>query len=408
MWIAVSRLHATGRRWSQQYGPAIVSLSFLLLTLGLIYWRVIRGYTPPVSFAQWPEPPNWVQSLYTLRWFVRGLQVVAGLMLIYIEWASRALSSWLNSVLGDRLTGFTFISIIGFLLGSYLIQPGHLASGDASPHIAGGWAVLESIKDGQWFVYWSNYGYFGHPFLQFYSVIYYYLVALTSLVARDFYQANDFVLVLLHTLSAYPMYLYVQQVTKSRVGGLVAAIAWSGTFYRYHLIVVLGKLTTAPFIALWPLQFYFAEKLYQDESPRYRWWGGPALTVGAMLWTHKLYGLWAIVMGLVYTGTQIIIRRSQGSNTRILVRLAMSISAYVMGAFIGFYEIIPSYIEQSLTLLGARNADHFNLPAIFLQNVLVFEGSYLTDWFGGYIGNTIVACAMLVVILAVVVRYVPV
>lgn len=386
--------------WTEHYGSWIVTAALCVFALALIYWRIVRGYAPPVSYVQWPEPPDWVNSLYAVRWIIRGAQVAAGAVLVYAEWVDQTLSRWLRATLKNRVRSAILLGMVGLLLGNYLLQPGNFASGDANVQRSSSWVVWEAIKDGQWFVYWTNYAYMGSPFSQFHGSIYYPLVALTNLFTNDFYNATEITLLALHILSAYAMYLYVKQLTTSRSAGFAASVCWSATFYRYHLILVLGKLPYALFVGLWPVQFYLIERLIQKADRPQRLWAALALTVGLMLWTHVLYGSWVIALGILYTLIRLFNPIARSNIRENLKLFALIVSAHIYALSIAIYQIIPTLIEAT-----RFNSTRFGLPIIGLENVLIFKDSYLTNWFGGFIGNTIVGLSVLAVVIILATRY---
>ncbi|MBI4631565.1 MAG: hypothetical protein HY740_07620, partial [Chloroflexi bacterium] len=400
----IKSLFESSKKCATQYGQIIVWATLIFFAFDLLYWRIIRGYTPPVSYVPWPPAPDWVETLYAARWALRALEVAGGVTLIYLEVIDQSLSRWLRKMLESRTQTACWIIGAGLLLGSYLIQPGHFAPGDATAHIGTPWAIRQSMIDGQWFVFWTNYAYLGNPFTQFYSPAYYYLVAITSFLIRDFNISAEVVLLTAHGLSALAMYLYVRQLTGSRVAGAVAAITWSATFYRYHLAVILGKLPTALFISLWPLQFYLIEKLIATQDGKRKFWAGLALTIGAMIWTHMLYGGWMILLGCFYALCRLIIPWQPKRFKESFMRVLVIITAHGAGAVTGLYYLIPSFAERQAVVGGPLGAG-FGLPTIRLANMMIFKESYLTDWFGGFVGNTIIAFAIEAIILILILRY---
>ena len=394
----------TLKKWATQYGQIIVWATLIFFAFDLLYWRIIRGYTPPVSYVPWPPAPDWVETLYAARWALRVLEAAGGITLLYMEVIDHSLSRWVRSTLESRTQTAFWIIGAGLLLGSYLIQPGHIAPGDATAHIGTPWAVRQSMIDGQWFVFWTNYAYLGNPFTQFYSPLYYYLVAVTSFLIRDFNISAEVVLWIAHGLSALGMYLYVRQLTGSRVAGAVAAITWSATFYRYHLAVILGKLPTALFVSLWPLQFYLIEKLIAARDGKRKIWAGLALTIGVMIWTHMLYGGWMILLGSFYTLCRLAIPWQPERLKESFTRALLIIMAHGAGAVTGLYYLIPSLTERQAVNGGPLGAG-FGLPTISLVHMMIFKESYLSDWFGGFVGNTIIAFAIAAIILIILLRY---
>ncbi|MBI5081715.1 MAG: hypothetical protein HZB17_10480 [Chloroflexi bacterium] len=399
----IKSLFESSKKWATQYGQIIVWATLIFFAFDLLYWRIIRGYTPPVSYVPWPPAPDWVETLYAARWALRALEVAGGVTLVYLEVIDHSLSRWVKTTLESRWRLIGMLGLMAFLLGSYFIQPGNPGAGDVVAHLATPWALRESIRDGSWFAFWSNYGALGHPFLQFYSTLYYYMVILVNLVVPDFYDDAKITLLGLHIISVYPMYMYTRHITRSRLAGVVASIAWSATFYRYHVNLILGKITVAPFIAFLPLQFYFIERLLTEESPSKKDWAKLALTIGLLIWSHKLYGIWMFGFAGVYLLTHLCLSPLTRKRMWRVVVIGL---AHLMGLTTALYQVIPNLTEQSFVLLGDMlNIKSFGLDAPGWEQVMIFQESYLTNWFGGFVGNTIIGFAVLAVIGIFATRY---
>ena len=395
-----SAIHA----WLAPRMPIIAAGAFAITIASVMYWRIVRGYLPIWSYVPFDAPPDWVLALNAWRWPVRWLVAGALAVLAYAEWAAQILSLWLRKLLENQLGLMLAIICAALLCGSYYLQPGHLASGDAMPHVGAVWVLGQSIKAGQLLPYWSNYAALGHPFLQFYSPLFYYLALLANLIFHNLDSAAQLVLLVTHVLAACAMYHYVRELTGSKPAGLVAALAWTSSFYHYHNAVALGKLPTALFIDLWPLQFYLIERLLAGPDPKRRSAAALALTIGAMLWTHMLYGGLAIVFGMVYAATRTLAPWPAGSIWRAVGRLTAVILAHLAGAFTALYYLIPVFAERQ-HVVGAPLEYKFLLPPVGVEGIFIFQGGYPASWFAGYVGNSIVAFGLLASMLIIVGQY---
>lgn len=396
----VSAIHA----WWVQRLPTITAAAFAVVVASVVYWRIVRGYLPIWKYVAFEAPPDWVQALNSWRWLVRLIVAGALAVLLYAEWTAKLLSEWLRALLENRKGLMLAITAASVLFGSYYLQPGHLASGDAMPHVGAVWVLGQSLQAGQFLPYWSNYAALGHPFLQFYSPLFYYIVLLANFVFHDLDSAAQMVLLAAHVLAAFAMYHYVRELTGSKPAGLVAALAWSSSFYHYHNAVALGKLPTALFIDLWPLQFYLIERLLSATGSKQRSGAALALTLGAMLWAHMLYGGLATVFGIVYAATRSLVPWPAGSIKRAVDRLTKVVLAHMAGALTALYYLIPVFAERQY-VVGAPLEYKFLLPPVGLEGVFIFQGSYPSSWFAGYIGNTIISFGLLAGMLIIVGLY---
>ena len=401
--VNLKKVFAIDPWWSPRL-PTIAAAAFAVVVASVVYWRIVRGYLPIWSYVPFEAPPDWVQALNAWRWLVRVIVAGALAVLAYAEWAAKLPSGWLRGLLENRKRLMLAILAASVLFGSYYLQPGHLAAGDAMPHVGAVWVLGQSIEAGQLLPYWSNYAALGHPFLQFYSPLFYYIVLAASFVFHDLDSAAQIVLLAAHVLAAFAMYHYVHELTGSKLASLVAALAWSSSFYHYHNAVALGKLPTALFIDLWPLQFFLIERLLAGTGPRLRSAAALALTVGAMLWTHMLYGGLAIVFGVVYAATRSLAPGPVGSIRRAVGRLTEVVLAHLAGALTALYYLIPVFAERH-HVVGAPLEYKFLLPPVGLEGVYIFQGGYPASWFAGYIGNTIIGFGLLAGMLIIVGRY---
>lgn len=391
------RLHHALRDWSFKYGKLVVPVALGILALGLIYWRIVRGYSPPVSYVPWPEPPGWVQQLYTIRWIVRAVLVVSGLGLAYVEWTAGAVSSLLQKALATRSSQILLIGLLAVIIGTYIFQPGNYVVDEHRPNVSAVWAVQETIKQGQWFVYWTTYVHMGGPFMQFHNSFCYYFAALISLIVPDFFDTAEISAYLLFIASGFTMYLFVRQLTTSKLGGLVAAIAYCGSYYRFEIMSFSANLPIDGMLfALWPLQFYLIERICSSPRTLER----PesyllAISAGAQLWNHPLHGAWMVGLGVLYAVIRVPYPSSLSWWQRS-ARLAGLIGAHVGGVFIGIYQILPILYESNLVPAQPQ------AKGVGLEYIL--DAKIATGWEGHYISASILICAVLGIALIIIMK----
>ena len=368
-----------------------------LLSLGLLYWRIVVGYSPVTSYVRWPDPPPWVHTLYAARWVVHAGVTLAGAFLVYAECSAQAASRWLRRLLARRSSTLALVVLSTLLFGSFLLQPGNYIVADYAANVTTPWLVVELLRRGEWFPFWTTVGHLGTPFLQFHYSIYYHYVALVSVLVPDFFAATEIAALILFVLSGCFMYLYVQQLTHSRLAAVVSCVCWSASFYRVSRLSLGGNYPLdGIFFGLWPLHFYLIERVLEVPPTRRRvWWCALALCSALSLWNHVLHGAWMAPLGVLYALTRLWPERSHGKH--VLQRLGPVLGAYVAGVLMSLYQVLPILIESNLV------PAHSVPNAIGMADIL----DPRRTWYGGYIGYAILGLSLLAVIAIPVTRYTP-
>jgi len=308
--------------------------------------------------------------------------------LIYVEWTAGAVSAILRQSLATWHSRLIFIGLLSAVIGTFIFQPGNYIVADHRPNVSAPWAVLQLIKQGEWFVYWTTYVHMGSPFMQFHNSLYYYFAALLGLIIPDFFDVAEVSAYILFIASGYSMYLFASELTDSKLAGVAATIAYCGSYYRFELLSLGANFPIgALFFALWPMQFYFIERACKSPHTLNGWnlsW--VAISVGAQLWNHPLHGSWMVGFGIFYATIRVLSDPSFGWRQRA-TRLLGLLGAHAGGALIGIYQILPVLLESSLVPEKSRGG---GLSLEYILNV-----DLATGWEGSYISYSVLICALL-------------
>jgi hypothetical protein len=395
-------------------------LGLFFLSAFFVHWRLKSAYSATYSYFRWSEfgpVPDWVPLVLTLRWPMRLVAALGGALLALAEWRGGLVTCGLRRTLEGKASAALLLAVVGLASGSYYLLPGEpVFSSDAQAYV--GYAALArmSLQQGQW-PFWTNYGGLGMPFLQFYGPLYAVGVALTSFLIPNLFEATKLVQLALHVASVLGMYAFVARLARSRPAGLVAAWAYGFTFYRYHAILFNGILHLGVHLALMPWQFYCIEGMLAGPR-RTRAWAGFALLGAASILAHPNYGVWVNILALLYGLLRIWIRSNATAgkanredaksakesinlalfaSSRFNFRRSLALAAGVAAALaMGAFPVAGSFVESDLVAIqwfqGARS---FLLGPLALSQVFTFLGSFWTsEWFGGYVGISLIALAL--------------
>jgi uncharacterized membrane protein len=390
----------------QQHSHHLITLILILQVLIILYWRMARGYWPLEFYvSSWSSfAPPWAESLYTLRWLVRFLQIALLAVLAFAEWRAQSLSLWIRKVASRPIYLVFVIGLMAFALFSYFLQPGNIGTADAYGHMPSAWLVQQSWQEGWPFVFWSNYADLGVPALQFHNSSYYYLVAIIGYLGISVNDAYELSLFLISIASAYFVFLFVKQLTHSRLAALSGTAAWCASFYQYHVGIDLARLPACVFMALMPVQFYFTQRLLRAKVHQLPLVVMLGLVTGALIWIHSLYGVLAIGLGLLYSAFGLMAQYRPSQRHNAIRTIAGFGLAYLLALLVAAYQILPTIIEWPQFNTNSEGVP-FRLAtsaAFTLDSVTNIE-----SWYGGYLGNTLIILGLLGVIASLLFRYRP-
>jgi hypothetical protein len=370
-------------------------IGLLLLGSTYILFRLNSMYSARYSLIAWTNKPAWADLIYSSRLLILAIAVLSLMILIWVEYFSRYISSGLQQLLNKPKHAACMVILISIVSTSYYLQPGSITA-TADGEIYVGWAALlreyfRSLEA----PLWSNAGALGFPFTQYYNWLSYVPTVLVGLFVEDILVANRLSLFALHVYSSWGMYLYVRKLTSSTGAGMTSAFAHGFAFYLYHKLVLVGLLPMALPVFLLPWQFYFSECMFQEKKIG-RAWALTSLTSALSIISHLAYGLTASALLFIVTLCRTLLPTKPNLMTSRLRCILLGSTSLMFGLLASSLFIIPALTEPNNQVVGFINRDRFIMDLVQLNQVFSFSNSYLTpDWWGGYVGISIGLLAIL-------------
>ncbi len=380
---------------------------------GIVTWylhaELYTVYGPFMKLRAWEPTPNWALLVQQMRWWVRGIAAICLLMLVVLETRWQVLSEIMHSLLRRRVGVGLVLMVLGLLSGVYFLLPGYVtASSDGIYYTTLAWLVKDILIQAQLPI-WSNWGDMGFPFMQFYSPLFFTVVALVNVVIPNIWVGIKLVFLAVHVLSVYAMYLYVRNLTGSKYAGIAAAFAYGFAFYRYHVIVYLNKFPMVPTFLLWPLQLYFVDLVLVGAGRR-RAGIGLAVVSAVALMSHAIFGGYSTLFAAMYGCIRVFTMEKALFATGHKMHAVLRMSSWLfIGVVSSLYFTLPPLRDVVLTVVPGWYQSGFMSPAGPLDvnpwsSTFSFVGSQGTGWVYGYVGITTISFAMLSGILAMILR----
>ena len=280
----------------------------------------------------------------------------------------------------------------------YYLAPGDFSwSADQAQHITYSHITARSLSQGE-IPIWTNYLGGGTPYLQFYGCLFFYAVGLIDLLWRDIFLSLKVALTAAHVGSGLTMYWLLRATQRSRKAAFVAGLAYVLSFWHAQQVLIMGRLPLSLFYALLPLPFAFYERLL--ATPR-RWLSSclaGGISLGALALTHPGYGFWALGFAGMYAVLRVFTlrpaERMRGAHRACLL--------LAVGVVFGSYLTLPMWLERGFTGLY-RGVSFAGVPIPTWQHILIWSNyrfwlvpppDLAINWYGGYLGLTLVAAAL--------------
>ena len=385
--------------------PSIPKDSLALVFAGLVILLILQYRTLPKlsalaasysSFALFRQ--DFVQTVQIhgedLLWL--ALLIICCLLFIVLEWWRKSVTRlllWTFS--SDRRTWTALLVLTAGWIRFYWAPGEGRWVGDATAHLAYLIPTAHTIKSLELPI-WTNLIGVGTPYLQYYGFLYFYLAGVLDFFIHDIHVSTKLSLWLGHMGSAATMYLFARQTLGSRPAAFLAALAYVASFWHAQQVLLMGRFPLSLLYALLPLPFYFFERFLCGESRIYTV-GLGGIALGALPMVHPGYGFWATAFFLLYATSRLL---TEPGCPRQASRLALSMTllGLVFGAYITltmFLEGAGTGIEQGVDLSGVRDP---SWKRVFLWSNLFFPLFPLdpdeATWYGGYLGNTLLALAV--------------
>lgn len=366
------------------------------IVIWYLHAELYTVYGPFLKLRDWGPPPPWAQLVRRTRWLVRGVAAISVAVLMVLEIRGGIVRSVFRQITTRRSSIIITLGFLGIISGIDFLLPGYIrATDDAESYTTLSWLIRDALAHGQ-FPIWSNWGDMGFPMMQFYSPLYYTVIAIVSFLTSNVWEAVKLVQLSLHVLSVLVVFLYVQNLTKSRYAGLAAAFTLGFSFYRYHITFYLGLLTMGSTFVIFPLQLYLVDRFIAAKDGR-RIGVALAFVSAVGLLTHAFYGGFGGLFTALYAAARVLtettVRNVHGNRIRAVAQLALWLGVGVLASL--FYTL-PAFVERELSVVHSDFIGiSFGMPLVSVTDVLTFEGSlYGSGWWGGYVGVSVVALAL--------------
>ena len=328
-----------------------------------------------------------------------------GLAIIIAEWQHRALSSFLQESLRSDKSALLLLGIVSLVCVRYYFARGALHwSGDAAQHIA---YVEITARELALFNFptWTFAIGNGSPYLQNYGSLFFYLAGLFTLAVQDLNLGIKLCLVFAHVLSGLGMFLFIRHLTHSRRAGFFAGLAFVLSFWHVQQVLIMGRLPLALFYGLLPFAFWAIEMLARSGY-RIRAASIGAIALASLFFTHPGYATYAALSASFYAAVRLWSWRRTGDWRE---RFYSAAALLVGGAILSSYMTIGMWAERIYT---NTHSMHFGLktnieavdqvvPDPSWQHLFVWSNYrfwllYMENfhWYGGYLGLTLVALAL--------------
>lgn len=204
---------------------------------------------------------------------------------------------------------------------------------------------------------------FDYPLFNFYPSFVYYIAELFHLIGFPYISSTKLMIGLGFLLAGIFMYLFSKEYV-GRVGGIVAAVAYSYTPYHSVDVYVRGALPEFWSFVFVPALFWSFQKLAKKGSFLYIVLSG--VFVACLALTHDLIAM----MSSFFLGAFFIYLLLQSKNKKLLFgKICLSVA---LGLGFSAYFWLPAYFEKQFTmvyLLTEQGAD-FHLYFVCIKQFL--------------------------------------
>jgi hypothetical protein len=279
------------------------------------------------------------------------------------------------------------------------VMRGHPSSVDVWPHLARLDVVYHAVKEG-FSPFYTFMFYSGFPVLRFYSPLFYFLGGpLALLTGGNLLLALRVLLVLLHLMSAFVMYVYLltrerggdKAKTGAGHGPALGAIVYLIIPWRTAYLAGSANYPEALVYVLLPLVFLATESILKGRSGNQGTKGEmPAglllgLWVGLLFLAHLVYAIFTLLLLVVWWASAGGLRR----GARQWRALGAAVPA---GIGVSAFFLIPFAVEQASHRFPIT---HLNLPVPDLLVLLGFKARV-----GGYGGVSLGLSVLLMLMVA--------
>jgi hypothetical protein len=299
------------------------------------------------------------------------------------------------------------IGLVGLaaILSCYpFVVPGHPLTVDTWPHLARQSLVYHAIKEG-FSPFYTFMFYSGFPALRFYSPLFYFLSGpLTLLTGGNLLLALRIVLIVLHMLSAFVMYVYLlrreaEESSKKEgreFGAALGAIVYLLVPWRTVYLAGLANYPQSLVYVLLPLAFLALENVLagsrrQETETCVRQGLLLGLWVGLLFLSHLVYAILTLIFLAIWWAAS---NRGRAEGKRLPAGEWRGLGAAVLAAIgVSAFFLIPFTVEQSSHRFPITHLD-LKVPD---WQVLLGLKSRIGGYSGNYLGLSVVILLMVAI-----------
>jgi hypothetical protein len=252
----------------------------------------------------------------------------------------------------------------------HFLQDGLPLDFDAHSHLSRAGFVERAFAAGR-YPAWANDWYGGYRLLEFYSPLWYWLSAATSLVLRDLVLAVKLVVWAAQVSSVLVLFALVKRISARTLPAVLAAVLLIHSAERGMVFGVVGNYPSTLLYLTIPALLLFAWDCSEGKIAPMCLFAGQSLLLGVMLAAHFANAILVLPAILSFEVTRIVQARS-GRRDKAKAFIAIGASLVVALALVAFM-LVPAILHldrASLVLEGATIA----ADRISLERLLVAVG----------------------------------
>jgi hypothetical protein len=293
-----------------------------------------------------------------------------------------------RSVVQESVFALATLLLLALVAAGPLWGPGLLntrGGGDSPFNLLRVHQLTANLRAGTFPARWmpdAAYG-FGYPFFSYYAALPYYLAAGFNLIGVDILSAVKLTQTIFFAASAVGMYEWARRVLHSRVGGCLAAVAY--TVVPYHLVNVYVRgdsLSEFAAFAFYPLILWGLDHL--AERPCLRRIIPPALAYAGLIVTHNLsafiFSLFVLLPYFLLYVLRFTFHASRITLKKALLTAALFVGSLVIGILLAAWYWLPTLAETGDVQMTAQTSGYFSYDQHFRAADLV-QPKFIFDYY---------------------------
>ncbi len=390
-----------------------MALIFRLLLGSLAGLLVLSQYTTMAKFYRLAASVSYLElgrylhairdrvPLGTFDWLILTLILLLCVLVAVLEIRSGRLSLFLRDVFASERATVALLLASSCVFVRYYLGTGTFNwAADSSQHIAYADITAGAIANGQ-LPFWTYYLGTGSPYMQFYGFLFFWLTGLLRLVFGDTYLTLKIVLAGCHVLSGLGAYAAARAGGCRRGAAFVAGNGFVLCFWHVQHVLIMGRLQLSLVYALLPWPIWALERALSCVDIRrglpVALFGGALL--GVLVLSHPGYGYWACAFTGLYGLAHVL---AQAGPVSRLPRIGLLSVLLATGLVVGGALVLPMWLDKGFTGMGDTEYSLLGTPDPHWWHVLVWSnfriwlwtpGVAEFNWYGGYLGITLICLA---------------